>query len=553
MVDGAPRQAAARDSVRGRSGVTPERDSGAQTVSEHRDRGDAAPSHNLPVQLTSFVGRADDVGDVVATLSSNRLITLLGPGGVGKTRLAFEVAAAALEAYPDGVWMTDLSAVTDPDLVASEVTAAMGVSDRGGPSNVERLIEVLARRRALIVLDNCEHLTTACAEVARGVLLGCPDVTVLATSREPLAVAGELRWLVPTLESSDAANLFVERARLRRPAFTVTQDNAHWIAEICTALDGIPLALELAAALTGGLSVAQIAERLDDRLGLLATDVGGAADRQRTLRGAFDWSFDLLSPSERELFVRLSIFPGSFSLRGAEQVCAGDDIERADVVGLLLRLVDRSLVSAEPHRATMRYRLLETARQYAWEKLNESAVGPEGCSVFRREADYWTLAYGPTEFRLKHSVGLGYLHVLLSKAGRELHALELTGSAAVGSSTEDVLLDSQARAAYRQRLADLTEDREEAVAFNDPERAARADEEIEALVQQLAGAVGISGRARTTSSAAERARMSVRQAVASAIKRIDAASPELARHLERSLRTGTYCSYMPEAPVDWEL
>jgi predicted ATPase len=339
------------------------------------------PRHNLPVTLTSFVGREREIADVQRLLTQARLVTLTGVGGAGKTRLAEEIGRRLLSSATDGVWVADLVPVTDPRLLADAVAAALGLEPAAGPDALRTLLTRLAPRNVLLVLDNCEHLLAACATLASAVHTNCPNVTVLATSREPLHVPGEVTFRVPSLElpeledANDPARLggfasvrlFLDRARDVRPGFDLDAGNAQSIVEICRRLDGIPLALELAAARVSHLEPLEIAERLGEALVLLGRR--GQITRHSTLRAALEWSHALLSDDERILLRRLSVFAGSFSLPSAEEVCAGDRLARADVLDCLGRLVDKSLVQVERAAYRSRYRLLETIRQLARERL----------------------------------------------------------------------------------------------------------------------------------------------------------------------------------------
>ncbi len=344
---------------------------------------DAFPN-SLPDQLTSFVGRNRELEEIHGALEETRLLTLTGAGGVGKTRLALQSAADALERFPDGAWWVELAALTEPELVGEELVAAIGVRPLPGMTAIEASCLHLAERRALVILDNCEHLLDTCAKAAEALLQACPQVSVLATSRTPLGVAGESEWRVPSLSlpapeptrepvealgQSDAVRLFIERARKARPNFAVNNDNAPAVAEICHALDGVPLAIELAAARVRMLSVDQIAAALTDRFHLLTRGARTALPRHQTLHASVDWSHELLSDDERTLFRRLCVFAGGFTLDAVEEVCSGDGLERVAILDLLSSLVDKSLVVAEEHGPAVRYRLLETIRQYAAERL----------------------------------------------------------------------------------------------------------------------------------------------------------------------------------------
>jgi predicted ATPase/class 3 adenylate cyclase/DNA-binding CsgD family transcriptional regulator len=345
-------------------------------------------THNLPAQLTSFVGRRAEIASVRDTLAGNRLVTLTGTGGVGKTRLAVQVAAAMASEFGDGVWYVDLAPITAAEVVPVTVARALGLPDQPGRSTVDTLVRFVRDRHLLIVLDNCEHLLDACATLLAELLGAARGVTVLATSREPVNIAGEATWQVPSLSLADeAVELFAERARLGRPDFAVTEHNAKAVAEICRRLDGMPLAIELAAARVRALSLTEIVDSLHDRFRLLTGGSRTAVRRQQTLRASVDWSHALLTETERVLFRRLSVFYGGFDLPAAQSVCGGDDIERYQVLDQLSLLVDKSLVIADESSGRTRYRLLETVRQYALEKLGESG---EADTVRSRHCEHYT-------------------------------------------------------------------------------------------------------------------------------------------------------------------
>jgi predicted ATPase len=365
---------------------------------------DAAPAagevrrQNLPIQVTSFVGREAETLEVQGLLTRTRLLTLTGTGGCGKTRLALQVAGDQVDAYPDGVWFVDLAPLADAALVPGAVAAALSVREEPGRPIHETLLDRVRSRRLLLVLDNCEHLVEACARLVDGLVRAGPDVRVLATSREPLGIAGEVVWRVPSLPVPDAARslrdgadlvvdlsrsaasrLFLARAAAAHPTWRLTERNAPAVARVCQRLDGMPLAIELAAARVRALSVEQIADRLDDRFRLLTGGSRTALPRQQTLRATLDWSHDLLSEAERALVRRLSAFAGGWTLEAAEAVCADGSVPPGDVLDLLAGLVDKSLVVPEEHEGEVRYRLLETIRQYAERKRldagEEAAVG----------------------------------------------------------------------------------------------------------------------------------------------------------------------------------
>jgi len=345
-------------------------------------------SHNLPVQLTSFVGRGAQMTDLEKLLVDNRLVTLTGAGGAGKTRLAVEIAARIAAEFADGVWYVDLAPITHPAVVAFAVARAFGLPDQPGRSTMDTLLRFVRDRQMLVVLDNCEHLLDASAELVVALLGAAPGLTVLATSREPIGVAGEVSWRVPSLSlAHEAIELFVDRAHRARPDFVVEHDNAPAVGEICRRLDGIPLAIELAAARVRALSVAEILEGLHDRFRLLTGGARTAVLRQQTLRASVDWSHALLTEPERVVFRRLAVFLGGFDLDAAQAVAGGADVERYQVLDLLSLLVDKSLVVAENSGGRTRYRLLETVRQYALEKLAESG---EADAVRSRHRDHYT-------------------------------------------------------------------------------------------------------------------------------------------------------------------
>ncbi|MGB9226917.1 ATP-binding protein, partial [Mycobacterium sp.] len=349
-------------------------------------------AHNLPVQLTSFVGRDAEIRDVRRLLADDRLVTLTGAGGAGKTRLAVEIAARIAAGFRDGVWYVDLAPITHPAVVPVAAARAFGLPDQPGRSTMDTLTRFVADRQLLAVLDNCEHLLDASAALVVALLEACPGLTLLATSREPIGVAGEVSWRVPSLSISDEAiELFADRAHHARPDFTVTDDNATVVAEICRRLDGIPLAIELAAARVRALSLAEILDGLHDRFRLLTGGARTAVRRQQTLRASVDWSHALLTQPERVLFRRLAVFLGGFDLAAAQAVAGHDEVERYQVLDLLTLLVDKSLVVADNTGGRTRYRLLETVRQYALEKLAESG---QADAVRSRQRDYYTALAG---------------------------------------------------------------------------------------------------------------------------------------------------------------
>jgi predicted ATPase/class 3 adenylate cyclase/DNA-binding CsgD family transcriptional regulator len=343
--------------------------------------------HNLPAQLTSFVGRGPQVEEVRQILGDNRLVTLTGAGGVGKTRLAVRVAGRLGDYQGDDVWFVDFAPIADPDIVAIAAARALGLPDQPGRSTVDTLLGFIGGRHMLVVLDNCEHLLDATASLVIALLGACPALTLLVTSREPIGVAGEVTWQVPSLSLADEAiELFVDRARLVRPDFHITDETSAAVAEICRRLDGMPLAIELAAARVRALSVEEIRDSLHDRFRLLTGGARKAVRRQQTLRASVDWSYALLTEPERVLFRRLAVFTGGCDLAAARAVAGDRDVERYQVLDQLTLLVDKSLVVAGDVDGRTRYRLLETVRQYALEKLSESG---EADDVRTRHRDYY--------------------------------------------------------------------------------------------------------------------------------------------------------------------
>jgi len=357
-----------------------------------------ATPNNLPQQVTTFVGRDREQQEVKAALAKTRLLTLSGIGGLGKTRLSLQVAADVLSDYPDGVWFVELAPITDERLVPQAVATVLGVKEEVGRPVTEALVRHVRDRQLLVVLDNCEHLVHACAELAKQLLQAGANVKVLASSREHFNIAGETMYTVPPLSvprpegaisvasilQCEAVRLFVERATAVQSAFVLSDQNAPAVVEICQRLDGIPLALELAAARVRAMSVEQIAARVNDRFRLLTSGDRTALPRQQTLRALIDWSYDLLTEKERILFRRLAVFAGGWTLEAAEAVAAGGDVGASEVLDLLADLVNKSLVMVEPQGG--RYGLLETVRQFADERLQESG---EGEAVRKRHLDFY--------------------------------------------------------------------------------------------------------------------------------------------------------------------
>ncbi len=360
---------------------------------------DALPN-NLPLQLTSFVGRESQVAEIIALLEKSRLVTLVGTGGVGKTRTALQVAAELLDGSGDGVWFVDLAPLSDVSLVASVVGSALCVPPALDRPVLDVVLAYLKERRLLLVLDNCEHVVAEAARVVDTILHGCPHVKLIVTSREGLNVSGERVYRMPSLQvpppgenlrASDAAAyesiaLFADRATAADARFNLTDDNAPVVADICRRLDGIALAIELAAPRVKVLAVEQLSQRLDERFRILTGGSRSALPRQQTMRALIDWSYDLLSDREKAIFRRVAVFAGGWTLEAASEICADDDIESWDVLDLLSALVDKSLVVTELSGSHQRYRLLESIRQYARQLLSQ---GTDADSVLRRHASYF--------------------------------------------------------------------------------------------------------------------------------------------------------------------
>src|SRR5215217_4233305 len=346
---------------------------------------DAVPN-NLPHRFTSFVGRERELEQLRQALEETRLLTLTGAGGCGKTRLALQTVADCLEGYPDGVWWVELAPLAEPELLGDALAGALGIRPLPGVTALQAACAHLAARRAVVVLDNCEHLLEAAGQAAEALLQACPHLTVLATSRAPLGLSGETDWRVPSLSlpaethsstldpttPSDAVRLFIERARKVRFDVVLTPEIAPSVARICRDLDGIPLAIELAAARMRMMSSEQIAAGLSDRFRLLTGGARDALPRAQTLRASVDWSHDLLDDDERTLFRRLGVFAGGWTLDAVEEVCGGNGLDRGAILDLLASLVAKSLVVVDEHGSQVRYRLLETVRQYALDRLTEA-------------------------------------------------------------------------------------------------------------------------------------------------------------------------------------
>jgi non-specific serine/threonine protein kinase len=373
------------------------------------------PRHNLPLQLTHFVGREREIGELgrLLTKAGVRLLTLTGSGGIGKSRLALEAAVHTLTTFPDGVWFADLASLSDQTLVPQTVAYALGLREERERSIAETLVNHLKARDLLLLLDSCEHLIPACAPLADTLLRACPNLRIVVTSREVLSIAGETVFRVPSLtlpneeqhdvdslRQSEAVQLFINRAAAVQPAFALTVQSGTAVAQICIRLDGIPLAIELAASRVKVLSVEQIRNRLQDRFSLLTGGSRTALPRHQTLQATIDWSYSLLTEAERMLFRRLSVFSGGWTLEAAETVCTGNGVEQADVIDLLSGLVDKSLVSSEEHNGHQRYELLVTLQQYAQKLLSGTE---ESQTVLRRHAEFFLAFAEEAEEKLKGS------------------------------------------------------------------------------------------------------------------------------------------------------
>ncbi|MSP12042.1 MAG: tetratricopeptide repeat protein [Chloroflexi bacterium] len=408
-----------------------------------------SPPQNLPALLTSFIGREQQIAEVQQLLARSRLVTLTGVGGTGKTRLAFQVAARLLDTFPQGTWLVELASLSDPTLVPQAIAAVLGVYEGPGSPLERVLTDFLRPKRLLLILDNCEHLVEASARTAGTILHSCPQVCILATSREILGVAGEIPFAVPSLSvpdahplpavaallESEAVRLFLDRATLAQPDFTLTPQQAPLVAEICRRLDGIPLAIELAAARVKTMPVDQIVARLDDRFRLLTGGSRTALPRQRTLQSLIDWSFNMLETSEQTLLRRLSIFAGGWTLEAAEAGCAGDGLAAYDVLDLLAQLANKSLVAVETQHGVARYRLLETIRQYAQDKLLESG---EGEQVRNRHLEYFLKLAEEGDLKLRGQEQMAWLQRFETEHDNLRAALQWSLQGAPGTQTAEL-------------------------------------------------------------------------------------------------------------------
>jgi non-specific serine/threonine protein kinase len=362
----------------------------------------AVPGRNLPQPASSFIGRDREMSEVERLFATTRVLTLTGAGGCGKTRLALRLAATLRRRFPDGVWLVEFGPLAEPALVPQAVASTLQIREHWGRPPLELVVELLRTKQLLLVLDNCEHVVEAVARLVDTLVRACPRLYVLSTSQDALRLAAEAQYRVPSLAVPDltrlpaieelarfeGVQLFCERAQAVQPDFTLTEHNQQAVAEICCRLDGLPLAIELAAARTRMLTPEQIARRLDDRFRLLVGGERTAPSRQQTLRGLIDWSYELLADKERQLLARLAVFAGGFTLEAVEGVCAGEEIDETEVIDLLATLVDRSLVVRDEQDGESRYRLLETIRVYAGRRLAETSAGE---TLHRRHVE-WYLA-----------------------------------------------------------------------------------------------------------------------------------------------------------------
>jgi non-specific serine/threonine protein kinase len=361
----------------------------------------SARGGNLPAELTSFVGRRRELGEVKQLLASSRLVTLTGVGGAGKTRLALRAAGSSSRDYSDGAWFVDLSEVEDPALLAESITAALGLHDRRAGASQEALADYLIDKKVLLLLDNCDHLRDDCAVLAGALLRRAAGLRILTTSRQTLGVTGEHVFRVPPLSVPDdaaetqpdavahyeALNLFVERAQAVSQGFALTGSTTGAAIAICQRLDGIPLAIELAAARLGAMSVQDLLDRLEDRYRVLVSGSPSALPRHRTLRELIRWSWDLCTAEEQTVWARASVFPSSFDLAAAEAICAGEPLDRNGILDVVVALVDKSIVTVLQDAGQVRYRMLETLRQFGQEQLHAEG---EQVEVRERHRAYFT-------------------------------------------------------------------------------------------------------------------------------------------------------------------
>ena len=472
-------------------------------------------------------------------LPRHRLVTVTGPGGAGKTRLVFAAIAGLAP-----LAVVELADARDADDLRSFVAAA---ATHHPPADDAQLFEQLPPS-LFLVLDNCEHLVGSAAAFVRKLLDACPDVRVLATSREPLGVDGERVLRLGPLDMDEAVALFRDRAALVAEK-ELPEDQ---VRQVCRRLDCLPLAVELAAAHTRVLDISEIDARLSDQLGFLRSASRDVEPRQVTIEATIRWGYDLLSPEAQVLLRRLAVFGGSFTVDAVEAVCGDVPLDRASLYGALTGLIDASLVHRLPGAAPTRYRLLEPIRQYAVQLLRrepEDVASPS--ATFRREGSRWVV--GTSDLvRIPDTRGMGYIARLLRNPWTDISAMDLT-DAGVRDQVAPEVLDERARRAYRRRLEDLDAELEAARRREDLAKEVAIDDERAQLVRELSRAAGLGGRPRTTGATTERARTSVTKAIRGSIDRLGAADRQLGLHLAQSIKTGSFCAYEPPEPWTWEL
>jgi predicted ATPase/class 3 adenylate cyclase len=509
------------------------------------------PVLDLPIPTSSFVGREDDLRTVGDLLRSNRLVSITGVGGAGKTRLASAATLEFASATGRRVVAVDLTSAASPDLVPTTVAAALDLllgASLDKAQAVERIASAIARLDGLVLLDNCEHVLAEIRELVLAVLQRSGPAVVLATTQAPFEIPGEVVFTLGGMGiEGDAVRLFQERAAA--VGGSVAETDVAAIEGLCRQLDGLPLAIELAAAHAHILAPAEIAARLasmPDHVLAARSSVG--PPRQQSVRAAIEWSVGLLDDRSRQLLARLPVFEGGFAIESAEAVCSGAGIADNDVFDLLSRLVQRSLVVRRRVGMTSRYWLLDSTRRFAGELLGAAATAAS--LTMRREGGVWAFTDQTGTVRLRDALGLRYLAALLRRPRAEVHVVDLVagekGERQVPVQSGLEVLDEAARRSYAERVRQLEEDLDEANAANDIERSAIVAAELDAVLEQLARASGLGGRGRRTSSTVERARASVTKAIRGSIAAVAAHAPEIGAHLQRSIRTGVFCSYAPD-------
>lgn len=501
----------------------------------------------------TFVGRSAEMEIIDRALLDHRLLTIVGPGGVGKTTLAIEAALALGARFAQGVRSVELAGLGDPSLVESSVLGALQDLDYWG---VESLAAVgVHDPDVLVLLDNCEHLGDSAGLAAAELLASASRLRIIATSRSPLGSPSEVVLPLDPLSNEEAVCVFLDRARHHDLRFQPDDAGTTAIERICRRLEGLPLAVELAAVHVRTLDLYELERRLDDQLRFLRRPGGRVHDRHTTLEATLRWGFDLLGPEQQRFLPRLAVFPGSFSAAAVERVCTDETLPADSVYPLLLELVESSFVTTFDHGAHRRFRLLEPIRQFATGLLREvddlPALDPD--VVLRQDGRHWVVGSVAHPSRIEATKGLAYLARLVRSPHIEISALELVG-AAVSSADLGPMLDRDAKRAYRQRLEALDDEIERARRRGDVGQEERLDAERDQIVRELAAATGLGGRPRAAgSSEAERARTSVTKAIRGAIARIAAEEPMLGDHLRRSVRTGTSCVYTPDENLHWHL